>query len=383
MGLVQPGRQGVGLEVERRIRGRVVVVDGPQGELTEAAIDQPRGERRRGADVHERPGVDLVAGYRIVVGRASRFDDELTDQAVTPAVDPVHMVVPEDVVEGGVGIPAVLDELGAGELTGRVVLLEPLDEGHGLGDRVDRKDLLDVDRLEPLADGEPRSGRLAVGVGADELRYVRQAQDGVAMAGVGEQCRVAHLVGADRVLVGEAGAHAVRALHVELHVVDVHAGLGEVVEGRGVRDLVGQGDGDAVTLIGADRQRVGLRRIGVGGGLVVCQHEDLAVRIGDGRRAFDGFADGHHVEGAQLAAGRAQAVTPGRPRISRAGTALPGVLAEPGSTRMAGCGERRTLADGGPQHRIRRSAVDRIEQDRGAVSDQVAVVDGQQVGLAG
>ena len=63
-------------------------------------------------------------------------------------------------------------------------------------------------------------------------------------------------------LVGEAGGDAVGALHVELHVVDVHAGLGEVVEAPRVGHLVGERDGVAVALVGADRQRLGRRLAG-------------------------------------------------------------------------------------------------------------------------
>ena len=73
-----------------------------------------------GVDVGHGAGPDLGARDGVVVGGAVRLDDELAHQAVAPVVDAVDVVVEEDVVELDVRVPAVLDELGAGPLAGRV-----------------------------------------------------------------------------------------------------------------------------------------------------------------------------------------------------------------------------------------------------------------------
>ena len=64
------------------------------------------------------------------------------------------------------------------------------------------------------------------------------------------------LVRAHRVLEGVPGGDPVGALHVELHVVDVHRRLRPPVEGLLVGHLVGERDAHAVLLVRADRQRL-------------------------------------------------------------------------------------------------------------------------------
>ena len=95
----------LGTQVERRVDGRVLV-DRPQGHLAEASVDEAGSELRRRVggvrvrvDVHDRAGVDLGAGLRVVVRGAPRLDDQLPDEAVAPVVDAVDVRVPEDVVE--------------------------------------------------------------------------------------------------------------------------------------------------------------------------------------------------------------------------------------------------------------------------------------------
>ena len=131
--LVRSVDERVRLQVERRVRVAVVVVDRPQRELAEAAVDQSRRQRVvvwMSTRCPSPPRLPVTGSWS---RRALRLDDQLTDQAVAPAVDPVDVVVPEDVVEHDVGVPPLLDELGAGELARGVVGAEPRSQRHRPG----------------------------------------------------------------------------------------------------------------------------------------------------------------------------------------------------------------------------------------------------------
>ena len=294
--------EGRGLQVDRGVVTLVVVVDRPQGQLAEAAVDVPGQQvliARRGPvgnDVGNRTRLDLgTVVARGVELRSGRLDDELPDQAVAPAVDAVDVVVPEDVVQLRVGVPLVLDELEAGAVGDRVGVLERCIQGDGAARRVNSEDLPYLDPLAAHADSDERmcgcAGRRAV----LELGDAGELQAGGTAAGRLRQRRVLDLVGPDGVLVGKAGRDAVRALHVELHVVDVHRGLGPAVEGARVRDLIGERDLRAVTDVDAQGQRLGCR-VAVDLGLVLGEREQLALTVGDGGAALHGGGDGDDVE---------------------------------------------------------------------------------------
>ena len=151
-------RQAVGprrrAQVQRRVRDRVVV-DRPQRHLAEGTGERAGGGACRRPDVDDRARVDLLAGLGVVERGAVRLDDELADEALAPAVDPVHVVVPEDVVQLHVGIPAVLDELGAGALAGGVVVAQRLGQRERPRGPVDGGDLVHLDGRLRDADREP------------------------------------------------------------------------------------------------------------------------------------------------------------------------------------------------------------------------------------
>ena len=150
------------VQVDGRV-GHRVVVERPDHHLTEAAVDKTCSQRVDHpvdlgvrVDVDDRAGPDLGAGGRIVVGGVLRLDDQHADATVTPAVDAIDVVVPEDVVEQRVRVPAITDELDARAFTSSMVGRQRPIENDRLGGRVDRNDrrFLDAVLAEPDTEGD-------------------------------------------------------------------------------------------------------------------------------------------------------------------------------------------------------------------------------------
>ena len=327
-GIVRHGRAirpGLRLQVERRV-GERVVVEGPDHELAVAAVDdsgRDLGGRIRGCvgvNVDDGAGVDQVAGLRVVVGRSLRFDDELADEAVAPVVDAVDVVVPEDVVEGDVRVPALLHELHAGVLTGQVVADERRVDGQCACHGVDAGDLVYLDRVEALADGDERA---IVELG--DAREVQGRRSGVRRV---DELRVLGLVGTNRHLVRVAGDHPVGGLRVELDVVDVEVDLVEV-RNRSVLQVARQGHRGAVADVRPDREWL-LRFGSIQDRLFLLrQDEDPSDRVGLRLGHLDRRLERNDVELADRRRGRAEAIGSVRPWVDRTGWGFVRGLAEP------------------------------------------------------
>ena len=288
--------QRLGAHVERGVDERVAV-DLPEDELAEAAGEVPgnelgrpdtavvgvegggvvgargrvAGERRRRLRVDadggdrvgrcERPDRLAVLEAPVLhtladgapVRRAPRLDDDLPDRAVGPCVGAVGVVVEEDVVRRLVQVPAALDELGAGELVAPVRPDEAVHQRAGEACRVtagDGLDLVDLDAVSALADGDPDP---VVQLGLLALRGCEMEDGGSGGGRLGELV-VGDLVRPDGHLVVEPDDGAVGARRVELDVVDVQVALGEPGEAHAVHTADGDGDGRLVRLLVGQRQ---------------------------------------------------------------------------------------------------------------------------------
>jgi hypothetical protein len=190
------------------------------------------------------------------------------------------MVVPEDVVEEGVGVPPIPGELRPGPLAGRVRVAQWTVERDRAGRRVGRDDGggLDGRGAEADADGHP---------GAVAGEHPGDPDLGRPRPGGRRQRGVVDRVGPDGVLEVVAGRRAVRALRVELHVVDVHLHLGEAAEGQLVLLLRGERDVDAVAHVGADGERLRPAPTGQQVGLVLGEGEQQPGRVAPASRDRD------------------------------------------------------------------------------------------------
>ena len=106
---------------------------------------------------------------RVVVGGAGRLDDERAEQAVAPRRDAVHMVVEVAGADLRIRVPAIVHELGADDLAGRV---RPVERRVKLqrvaGDRHDLARLEPVRGVEPDTHQRSRLERAGRGGGAGE-----------------------------------------------------------------------------------------------------------------------------------------------------------------------------------------------------------------------
>src|SRR2546427_1965656 len=231
--------------------------------LVDNDVSQRAGTVRR----HSTPG--------IAVHGPGGLDVEHADRAVPPTVDTVDVVVPENIVERNVRIPALLNELDTSPFTGFVddrprgrrrwawaelirrrlaaaadrATIEARIERDDVVGAINRRDLEDLDTLGTQPDTDERA--------LMELGDAGQPQAGVAHSDIGHQAWVLRLIRAHRLLVRETGDHPVRRLGVELHVVDVEVDLGVPAEDDGVLLLTGEGHRDAVADVAADGQRLG------------------------------------------------------------------------------------------------------------------------------
>src|SRR5207244_2811164 len=185
----------------------------------------------------------------------------------------VDVVVEVGGAELDVGVPAVPDELGADDLAGSVRMREgSVQHEGGAGNR---------------ADGSSLEGPVLIHADADEGTGLEALRAGEceavgALRGGGDDALTLDGIGADSLLVVEAGVDAVACLDVELHEVDVQVGLGEAAVEGIVLELAAEQHVDAVLRrIGPDRQwsPQGVTSRGEDGILLAAQYVDLPLRV--------------------------------------------------------------------------------------------------------
>ena len=324
-----PVREWFRPEVERAVRRRVLV-DRPQHELAEAAVDKPRSKRIGGVDVDERAGVDRRSGDRVMVGGALGLDDELSDQAVAPVVDAVHVVVPEDVVQDDVREPGLLDELGADPLVRSVGVVQGLVERQG--GPGDPGDLAHLEVLVAEPDADPHSHPELTEIGEVVGQRAREFDLDLAPGRARRQLRVVDLVRPDGLTVDHPGRGAVRAVGVELHVVDVQVRHRERLVGIARVLFRRQGQVDAIADVRPDRERLRGHPAVANLVLVLGEDEELAEVVGRTLgRDLELLVDRHDVEVTRVGIRvlRAEPVVATRPRVDSADLRLVLLFAEP------------------------------------------------------
>ena len=243
-------------------------------------------DRLQRMDVGDRTTPNLLAGHRIMIGGARWLGDEGREQSVAPGIGAEHVVVPVDRSEVGIHIPALADELHAGDVAFLMTVLQGPIESNGLAvDALDARDL----KILGIVHADAQFGiRMELGcVSQDDTVPARLdlgGQDSIAgqRHALGRFGVRQHREGPQGHVVGEPDRGAVRRARVELEEVRMQVDLVRPACPLVVWNLVLIDDIHAVIHIPADHQRNLLRRILPNLFLLLVEDEDHAVRVHDG-----------------------------------------------------------------------------------------------------